>query len=105
MAKEEKKPEGEKREGAKPKHKMKGIMIHVTGTKGHHVLEHHMEDHRGHPLPPHYAGVATNLADLHQHLDDHLEDGGEAGGAPEEEGAPQGGAPEEAAPQGAQPAE
>lgn len=66
--KEEKKPE---HEGAKkPKHKLRSIHTHFTDDGGA-VHEHHYEDHKGQPMAPRYGGVSSDMADLHQHMDDH----------------------------------
>lgn len=68
MAKEEKKEHGGGEK--KPKHKLKSIHTHFTEDGGA-VHEHHYEDHKGNPLPPRYGGVSSDMADLHQHMDDH----------------------------------
>jgi hypothetical protein len=88
---------------AKEKHEAKhgkkkhlvGITTHKTDQPGVHVHEHHYRDEDGKESSS-YGGVSTDMADLHQHMDDHLApDAEEAQEGPPggPGGAPGGGAP------------
>jgi hypothetical protein len=97
--------EKSKKAGSKaPKKKLRAITHHIAEDGGF-VHEHH---YHGNPPTSSFGGYSENLADLHQHVDDHLspeamgqgDGGGDGGGEAPEGGAgggeapPQGGGPE-----------
>lgn len=94
MAKEEKK-----------KKELKGI-THHKAEGGGFVHEHHYKGEKGEPDHSTFGGFSPTLADLHQHVDDHLGDAPEQAQEPEGDeggGAAPGGAPGGAAPGGGAP--
>jgi hypothetical protein len=86
-----------------PKKKLRAITHHIAEDGGF-VHEHH---YHGNPPTSSFGGYSENLADLHQHVDDHLSPeamgGGDGGGGGEDdEGGAGGGAPPQAAAGGGQ---
>lgn len=81
----------EKEKSEKKAKKLKAI-THHKAEGGGYVHEHHYEGEKGGPDTSTFAGFSPDLADVHQHIDDHL--GPPQGGADEqaEAEAPQGGA-------------
>lgn len=73
-----------------PRKKLKAITHHKADGGGF-IHEHHMEDEAGNKSSS-FAGFSPDLADVHQHIDDHLGPDAEAAEqGPEEAGAPGGG--------------
>lgn len=90
-------------EHEKGKKHLHGITIHKTEKPGEHVITHHYKDHEGNSLPDTFGGAATDMQDLHDHIDDHLAPEAEAAAPQQQEPPPAQGAPAEAAaPQGAE---
>jgi hypothetical protein len=103
MAKEKTEHEGGERGSRKPKKKHLHQIIHTKVKDGSFVHEHVYKDHPDdhHSQPPMLAGTSPDIADVHQHIDDHFGPGadGADGGQEQEEGGA-GGEQEEAEAQG-----
>jgi hypothetical protein len=103
MAKEEHKKEiGSEGKGKESGKKPKKELHAITTTKaddGSFVHEHHYKGKGGEHEPPRFGGTSSNMADLHDHMEDHFGDQaesneGEEGEQPDQEqGGEQPGAP------------
>src|SRR5579862_5333996 len=76
----------EKHESKGKKKHLVGITTHKTDQKGVHVHEHHYRDEEGKESSS-YGGATMDMADLHQHMDDHLGPEAEGEGAAPDAGA------------------